>query len=193
MTKPNFETRGGLPIELRAKKGETRVSGHAAVFDEWADIGGWFEERVVPGAFDNVLEDDCVFLIEHKGLPLARTRSGTLSLSVDARGLFAETSLIDADPDVARILPKMSRGDLDKMSYSFRVGREEWDETGEIPKRTILEVSSLIDVSIVTYPAFEGTDIGLRSLADHRAGLIAPMNARQATALDLRLRALALT
>lgn len=173
MTKQNREVRSGSPIELRTDPAEVEaisVAGYAAIFDEVTTIGDFFEEVIAPGAFAEALRrgDDTSFLINHDGLPLARTSSGTLRLVEDARGLKVETDLDALDPDVLRIVPKMKRGDLSKMSFAFRAVREEWDDTGAIPRRTILEVE-LFDVSIVTAPAYEGTEIGLRSLADARA------------------------
>ena len=111
---------------------------------------------------------EVVFVINHEGLPLARTRSGTLRLTEDERGLFMETELDASDPDVRSIVPKMKRGDLDKMSFAFVPTRQKWDESGDIPKRIIQE-AQLFDVSIVTTPAYEGTEIGLRSLEAHRS------------------------
>ncbi|WP_051230188.1 HK97 family phage prohead protease [Haliea salexigens] len=167
--KVKTEVRGGLPAEVRAdEEGPLRVSGHAAVFNERANIGNWFEEVIAPGAFSDAIgRDDVVFLVNHEGLPLARTRSKTLKLVEDDRGLYMETELDPDDPDVRSIVPKMKRGDLDKMSFAFMVEIEEWDETGDLPLRTIRK-ASLRDVSIVTMPAYEGTDIGLRSLQAHR-------------------------
>ena len=108
-----------------------------------------------------------MFLINHAGLPLARTRSGTLQLSEDAHGLKVRAFLNASDPDVRSIVPKMKRGDLDKMSFAFVPTRQSWDDDQEMPVRTIQEVE-LYDVSIVTTPAYSGTEIGLRSLEHHR-------------------------
>ena len=167
-----FETRA-LPqaLDVREEDDETiSVSGYAAVFGEETNIGGMFTEVIERGAFASALErqDDVVFLINHDGLPLARTRSGTLRLTEDERGLFVETELDRDDPDVRSIVPKMKRGDLDKMSFAFVPTRQEWDDSGDLPKRTIQDLQ-LYDVAIVTTPAYEGTDIGLRSLEAHRA------------------------
>ena len=72
------------------------------------------------GAFtDTISRDDVVFLINHAGLPLARTHSGTLQLSEDANDLKVRAFLDASDPDVCSIIPKMKRGDLDKMSFAF--------------------------------------------------------------------------
>lgn len=165
---PEVETRAGIPAEVRADDAGIKVSGYAAVFNMETNIGDYFREIILPGAFRNALgETDVPFLINHSGLPLARTRSGTLILSEDTHGLRMETELDADDPDVLRIVPKMKRGDLDKMSFAFRAVKQRWDDTQTPPLRTIEEVE-LYDVSIVTDPAYEGTEIGLRSLDDAR-------------------------
>src|SRR5690606_17698590 len=123
---------------------------------------------ILPGAFRKALgSSDVSFLINHSGLPLARTRSGTLKLTEDSHGLKIETDLDANDPDVMRIVPKMKRGDLDKMSFAFRATVQRWDDTQDPPLRSVEEVE-LFDVSIVTDPAYDGTEIGLRSLEKHR-------------------------
>ena len=159
------------PLEIREDEDAAiRVSGYAAVFGEETNIAGMFTEVIERGAFASALErqDDVVFLINHDGLPLARTRSGTLKLTEDERGLYIETELDGSDPDVRSIVPKMKRGDLDKMSFAFVPTRQEWDDSGDMPKRMIKDLQ-LYDVAIVTTPAYEGTEIGLRSLEAHRA------------------------
>lgn len=162
------EIRAGIPAEIRADADGLRVQGYAAVFNEETNIGGMFREVISPGAFrDAIGRDDVVFLINHEGLPLARTRSGTLKLYEDDRGLRMETMLDPEDPDVRSIAGKMKRGDLDKMSFAFMPEVQEWDESGDMPLRTIKR-ASLYDVSIVTTPAYDGTEIGLRSLEAHR-------------------------
>ncbi|MBD3803567.1 MAG: HK97 family phage prohead protease [Thioclava sp.] len=154
-------------LEVRAADGEdgVKVEGYAAVFGQETDMAGYFTEVVAPGAFDAALArpDDVCFLIDHRGLPLARTSSGTLSLSVDAHGLKVQTTLDASDPDVGRIVPKMKRGDLTKMSFGFRAVKTHWDETASPPKR-FLEAVELFDVSIVTAAAYDGTEIALRGL-----------------------------
>ena len=156
-------------VEIREDdQGEIRVSGYAAVFGEETNIGGMFTEQIERGAFaDAIGRDDVVFLINHEGLPLARTRSGTLTLREDDHGLYMEASLDPSDPDVRSIVPKMKRGDLDKMSFAFIPTRQSWDDKEDMPKRMI-EEAQLFDVSIVTTPAYSGTEIGLRSLEQFR-------------------------
>lgn len=168
------EIRAGIPAEIRADSEGLKVEGYAAVFNEETDIGGMFREKIEPGAFSDAIgRDDVVFLINHEGLPLARTRSGTLTLEEDDHGLKIRTTLDANDPDVQSISGKMQRGDLDKMSFAFYPDVQEWDDSGDIPVRTIRQ-ASLFDVSIVTTPAYDGTEIALRSLEqarkDHNRG-----------------------
>lgn len=163
------EIRAGLPVEVRSEGETIKVAGYAAVFNQRANIAGMFEEQFIPGAFrDAIGRDDVVFLINHAGLPMARTRSGTLKLTEDERGLYMETELDPEDPDVRAIVPKMKRGDLDKMSIAFLAEVQEWDESGDMPLRSISR-AALGDVSIVTNPAYDGTEIGLRCLQEHRS------------------------
>lgn len=181
------EIRSGIPAEIREDATGIHVTGYAAVFNQEADIGGWFREVIAPGAFTAAIgRDDVVFLINHEGLPLARTRSGTLKLTEDDHGLLIDTMLDPDDPDVKSIVGKMRRGDLDKMSFAFLPKKEEWDETVEPPRRTIKE-AALFDVSIVTTPAYDGTEIGLRSLEAARAARRAAAN-HSAAATRLRMK-----
>lgn len=167
--KDKREARPAQSWEVReAQDGTITVEGYAAIFNEETVIGGRWREQIAPGAFSDAIgRDDVVFLINHEGLPLARTRSGTLNLSEDDRGLKVRASLDMSDPDVRSIVPKMKRGDLDKMSFAFVPTRQSWDDEEKMPRRTI-EQAELYDVSIVTTPAYAGTEIGLRSLEQHR-------------------------
>lgn len=181
------------PLELRAAlEGAAegvKVEGYAAVFNEVTDIAGLWDEQIAPGAFDDVLGDDVRLLINHRDLPLARVSSGTLKLSIDQRGLKVLADLDPDDPDVARLVPKMRRGDLREMSYGYIVAADAWDESGDKPKRTITKIKQLIDVSVVTSPAYSGTEIGLRSLEAARAEAEARNQKSAADVMsDMRLR-----
>lgn len=158
------EQRPAQKLEIRdADDGNVTVEGYAAIFNEETVIGGQWREQIAQGAFrDAIGRDDVVFLINHAGLPLARTRSGTLELSEDDHGLRIRAQLDPTDPDVRSIIPKMKRGDLDKMSFAFIPTRQSWSDEDQMPRRTI-EAAELYDVSVVTTPAYEGTEIGIRS------------------------------
>jgi hypothetical protein len=150
---------------------KSRMMGHAAIFGEEANIGGWFREVIAPGAFsESIQKDDVRALFNHDpNYVLGRNRAGTLRLKEDDKGLAIEID--PPDTSMARDLTvSMERGDINQMSFAFQVVGEEWQygEDDETDLRTITKVK-LYDVSPVTYPAYEGTDIGLRSRDAFRA------------------------
>lgn len=158
------------PVEVRAAtEGTLRTAvGYAAVFNSTVDIGGMWMETISPGAFTDALGQDVRALINHEpGRLLGRTAAGTLRLSQDAVGLAVEIDLPDTT-DGRDVTSWLQRGDVDGMSFGFRVTKETWDETGDIARRTILAVD-LREVSIVTFPAYGDTSIALRSLDAIRA------------------------
>lgn len=158
-------TAGGL--EIRSTANGVSVEGHASTFNQSYDMG-WYQETVAPGAFARTLKTspDVRLLVNHDGLPLARTRSGTLDLSEDKSGLYMRSTLDPKDPDVMRLVPKLQRGDLNQMSFSFGMseGGDEWSEdyTARTLRHLNLEGG---DVSIVTYPANPNATVSLRSRA----------------------------
>ena len=99
-------------------------------------------------------------LVDHEGVPLARTRSGTLQLTEDEYGLRVEAQLDKTNPDAARVMSALRRGDISQMSFAFETVQDSWSKD----KRTReLKEVKLFDVSIVTYPAYEETTVALRS------------------------------
>jgi hypothetical protein len=148
-----FEVRG-------ADTSAPTIEGYAATFDQPYDLGA-FREVVDQSAFKRTLGTgpDVRFLVDHQGQPLARTKSGTLELAPDSRGLHMRAKNLDmTDPDVQRLVPKVRRGDLDEMSFAFRVptGGDEWDDGLTTRRLTNVELNGG-DVSIVTYPANPNT------------------------------------
>lgn len=153
------EVRGGAErLEFREDKstGQIILQGYASTYDPY-DVhggpaaGGWVEQ-ISQRAFDVTLanQPDVQLLINHEGTPLARTKSGTLKLSRDRHGLKVWASLDPSDPDVQRLVPKMRRGDMDEMSFAFRVQDQTWDDA--YGHRTITELSlQKGDVSVVNY------------------------------------------
>jgi HK97 family phage prohead protease len=119
-------------------------------------------EFVRRGAFAKTLNDgaDVRLLIDHEGVPLARTKSGTMALEEDERGLKVEAELDPANPDAMRVLSAMRRGDMTQMSFAFRTIKDSWSNDRSV--RELKEVQ-LYDVSIVTFPAYEETVAELRS------------------------------
>jgi HK97 family phage prohead protease len=131
------------------------------VFDSPSEPLPW-TEFVRRGAFSKTLNDgaDVRLLIDHEGVPLARTKSGTMSLEEDERGLKVEAELDPANPDAMRVLSAMRRGDMTQMSFAFRTIKDSWSNDRSV--RELKEVQ-LYDVSIVTFPAYEETVAELRS------------------------------
>lgn len=161
--------RRSFKTELRMEgEGESRkVVGYAAVFDSDSEIMWDFKEQIDKRAFDEAIpQSDVRALFNHNpDHLLGRTKSGTLSLSVDERGLKYE---FDA-PDTTLgndILEMLKRGDLDQSSFGFTVDEEKWNREGEIPIRIITKVKRLYDVSPVTYPAYNDTTVAKRHLSE---------------------------
>lgn len=169
---PDRESRtfGSTGLELRFDDGKAPIlSGYALVYENRYDIGGGperggFTETIARGAAaKSAKEADVRLLINHTGLPLARTRSGTLTLESDDIGLRINAELDPANPSVVELRSTMARGDADEMSFAFRSINDQWDASYEV--RTIKELA-LYDVSVVTYPANPATVAQMRS-AEH--------------------------
>jgi HK97 family phage prohead protease len=152
-------------MEVRAEgENGTTLVGYAAVFDTPSvDMG--FTEYVTRGAFTKTLKDgaDVRLLLDHEGAPLARTRSGTLRLMEDERGLRVEADLDPANPLAQTVLSALRRGDMNQMSFAFRTIRDSWSKEGNV--RELREVQ-LYDVSVVTFPAYEATVAEVRAQRD---------------------------
>lgn len=147
-------------LEMRASEDGNVFTGYAAIFDSPSEPMP-FVEYVRKGAFTKTLKDgaDVRLLIDHEGVPLARTKSGTLTLEEDDRGLRVEASLDPMNPDAQRVISAMRRGDLSQMSFAFRTIKDAFSADGMV--RELREVQ-LFDVSVVTYPAYEDTIAELR-------------------------------
>lgn len=173
MTKPTKETRAtSSRLELRtAAADETgrTAAGYAVLFNVESRIGNYFIERVAPGAFSKSLaERDVLALHSHDtGRVVGRKGAGTLALREDATGLAFENPLPDTS-DGRDLAVQIDRGDVGGMSFGFISRREEWDETGEIPKRTILE-ADLYEITYTALPQYPDTTVALRSLEGARA------------------------
>jgi HK97 family phage prohead protease len=170
-------------VEVRAEGDVPKLVGYAAVFDSPSEPLP-FTEYVRRGAFEQTLEAgaDVRLLIDHDGLPLARTTSGTLRLAEDDLGLLVEAELDAANPDAQRVISGLRRGDLSQMSFAFRTLEDRW--SADKRERELLGVE-LFDVSVVTYPAYESTVAELR-----KRETVA--NLKQATSLLLRKQQLAI-
>ena len=163
--------------EFRAvdSDGEKIIEGHAAVFEQRTDIGGCFFEVIDRGAFEdeNSLRDVALFVNHNfEQIPLARSRrnngNSTMTLKVDDVGLAIRAKLdVENNLDAKALWSAVRRGDIQGMSFAFRVGDEEWqDMNSEMPTRRIKKISRVFEVSAVAFPAYEQTDISARAAAD---------------------------
>jgi uncharacterized protein len=183
-----LEARSAKIEHRAADNGDPIIDGYATVYGWPYDVAGGpdaygWEEVIEPGACAKSVreKDDVRLLFDHEGVPLARTKSGTLVLESDDIGLRCTTpNGVDMrSPLVQTIASALERGDLDEMSFAFRVLRQEWSP--DYMQRRILEVQ-LFDGSVVTYPANPATVVGLRDQTPP-AEQPAPFSLRYARAL----------
>lgn len=190
---------GKIVPAQRAEGSPPKLAGYAAMFNSQTVIAGYFREQIAPGAFANAIDqDDVRALINHDpNYVLGRNKAGTLMLSEDATGLQFECS--PPDTQFARdLLVSVERGDVTQCSFAFCCTTEQWEDgesEADLPLRTIMKCE-LLDVSIVTYPAYADTSVAVRSMqewqrvgADNQAAEIAARRARRLRmSLDLKLR-----
>lgn len=158
-------------VELRAdekvESDKMIVSGYAAVFNQPTLIGteeDGFYEIIDRNAFDECDMDDAVLKYNHgdtKGV-LARTRNGSLQITVDDYGLFIRAELIDTTDNID-IYKCIKAGLLDKMSFAFTVKEQQVDRSQNPMTRIITKIDKLWDVAAVDVPAYNGTSIYARS------------------------------
>jgi HK97 family phage prohead protease len=159
-------------VEVRAaENGENEliVEGVAAVVNQTATIGGWFDERIEAGAFDDVMQsEECVCAINHDpSLVMARNKK-TMELFLTSEGHLGYRATFP-DTEMGRHYHNsIKRGDIEKSSFAFTLARDghswSWGENGENDLRTITKIARLLDVSPVTYPAYSGTSSAARSM-----------------------------
>jgi HK97 family phage prohead protease len=189
--------------EVRAAGADSENKGHvveglAAVYEQEtriADYFGEFVEVIRKGAFDDCDFSDVRLLVNHdfNGIALARSRRNnksdkpnTMQLSVDDAGVHISADLDTENNEQARaVYSAISRGDMDGMSFCFYVEEDgqRWTKENGVERREILKVSKVIEVSVVNFPAYSGTNIDARSLDSDKRAL---ENARQL--LDSRVK-----
>lgn len=156
--------------EVRTENREnepTHIVGYGSVFNSKSEVMWGFREIIMPGAFDDVLNDDVRALFNHDpNFILGRSTAGTLSLSVDDTGL--KYDIIAPDNQTIRdlVLAPLQRGDITQSSFAFKISRngDDWYENEDgVVIREIHKISRLYDVSPVTYPAYQEASSTVRS------------------------------
>lgn len=165
--------RRAYTFEIRAESDENGsiLTGRPIVYNSRTDLG-WFDEVIDSGALDGADLTDVRFLVNHdtSKIPLARSRrnngKSTMQFSVDQQGMLLDWVRLDTENNAeARALySAVQRGDITGMSFMFSVDSETWDDLeSDHPLRHIVKIGSVVEVSAVTFPAYEATDIQARS------------------------------
>ena len=161
-----FIPAGELRI-ARAADGPTKINGHAAKFDMLSEDLGGFRERIAPGCFAKTIQsDDIRALWNHDAnIVMGRNKSGTLRLWEDSAGLAYEVDAPQNQFIRDMVLSPIERGDVSQCSFGFYTVMDKFTKVDGEWIRTLLEVE-LFDVSPVTFPAYNSTDVAVRSLAE---------------------------
>ena len=149
------------------------ITGRPIVFNSKTDLG-YYDEIIEAGALDGTDLTDVRFLVNHdiSRIPLARSRrnngNSTMQLSVDSEGMGIRVLLDTENNSEARSLySAVQRGDISGMSFMFGISEEDWENLdSEHPTRRIKSISTVVEVSAVTFPAYDSTSINARSSAD---------------------------
>lgn len=172
MAKKELEKRSYY-FEVRAEQdenGEKIITGRPIVYNSRTDIG-YFFEIIEVGALDGADLTDVRFLVNHNTdmIPLARSRrnngNSTMQLTVDYKGLTIRVRLdVENNADARALYSAVQRGDITGMSFMFSIDDEEWENLeSDHPTRHIRKIGSVVEVSAVTFPAYESTEINARS------------------------------
>ena len=172
MAKKELEQRS-YSFEVRAEETEKGhiITGRPIVYNSVTDLG-WFDEVIEQGALDGTDLTDVRFLVNHdiSKIPLARSRrnngNSTMQMSVDIYGLNLDWVNLDTEnnADARALYSAVERGDITGMSFMFTVDEETWtDLETEHPTRHINKIGTVVEVSAVTFPAYESTSINARS------------------------------
>ena len=140
-----------------------RVQGYASTFEPYKlfdDDGIEFFERIAPDAFNDADMTDVVFLRDHEGRVLARTKNGAITLSVDNFGLFSDTDLGLTEAS-REMYEDIQTGNYSQMSFSFVVAKDHYEEEARKVTRVIDKIRKVFDVSAVAFPANPSTNIGV--------------------------------
>ena len=176
MKAENMEIRA-FSFEVRAQNDEEHgnfLEGTPIVYDSWTDLG-WYDEMIDRGALAETDLRDVRFLVNHNTdmIPLARSRNNnensTMQLSVDDEvGMKIRVNLdTENNADARALYSAVERGDITGMSFMFTVDSDRWEDIdSDHPKRHILSIRKVFEVSAVTFPAYEATSIQARGLAD---------------------------
>jgi HK97 family phage prohead protease len=159
-------------FELRAENNEkngNHITGRPIVYDSMTDLG-WFKEIIEAGALKDTDLKDVRFLVNHDigMIPLARSRNNnensTMQMTVDKDGMAIRVNLdTENNTDARNLYSAIKRGDITGMSFMFTIDEERWEGLeSDNPIRHIIKIGKVYEVSAVTFPAYESTEISAR-------------------------------
>lgn len=162
----NYQVRNFRSLDLNAndEAAEKIISGYFIVFNSETELyEGCFEE-IAPESFDNVDLSDVRALIDHEtSKVLGRTKSGTLTLSVDAKGVYGEIKVNENDTEAMNLYSRVQRGDVDQCSFGFSILDEAMETRDDGSYKFTIKAIELFEVSVVTFPAYADTAVEARS------------------------------
>lgn len=162
----NYQVRNFRSLDLNANDGaaEKIISGYFIVFNSETELyEGCFEE-IAPESFDNVDLSDVRALIDHEtSKVLGRTKPGTLTLSVDAKGVYGEIKVNENDTEAMNLYSRVQRGDVDQCSFGFNILDEAMETRDDGSYKFTIKAIELFEVSVVTFPAYADTAVEARS------------------------------
>lgn len=176
-------------FEIRAEMNENDVgvvTGRPIVYDSKTNLG-WFDEIIERGALNGTDLRDVRFLVNHdvSRIPLARSRNNnansTMQLTVDDNGMGIRVNLdVKNNSEARNLYSAIERGDITGMSFMFSIDDEEWSELeSDHPLRHIRKIGSVVEVSAVTFPAYESTEISVRNKEALESAKLALENAKR--------------
>ena len=188
-------------FEIRAENNEKNgdhIVGRPIVYNSKTDLG-WFDEIIEAGALEGANLKDVRFLVNHDTsmIPLARSRNNnensTMQLEVDKDGMSIRVNLDTENNTEARNLySAIKRGDITGMSFMFTIDDEEWEDLQtEHPTRHIRKIAQVFEVSAVTFPAYESTEISARNKAALDSAKLALESAKRSLESDKKALELA--
>lgn len=159
-------------FEIRAENNEEYgdyITGRPIVYNSKTDLG-YFDEIIEAGALDKANLKDVRFLVNHNTdmIPLARSRNNnknsTMEMKVVKEGMDIRVNLdTENNSDARNLYSAIKRGDISGMSFMFSINNEEWENLeSDHPTRHIREIGQVLEVSAVTFPAYEATEISAR-------------------------------
>ena len=151
------------------EKGAYTVEGYATTFDDayelYRDVNGPVYERISRDALAGADMSDVIFQLNHDGAPLARLRNGSLEVACDEHGIRVRAQL-GGSREGRDLYEAIANGLVDRMSWGFTIAPDGWEWDDQTRTHPITTVSKVFDVSAVSMPANEGTEIHARSHID---------------------------